>query len=220
MSRVVLFSGGGDYVDPWHPFLETSAVVADTLRDQGFSVETVLRVDELAERSSGADLLVVNAGGGPQAHPRDADLRAAVEGHTGGLLALHVAATLLPEDDFWEARLGGRWVRGHSMHPARGPMRLVRAEETSAAELPAVIDTADEAYSWLRVAEETRVLYRQNHAGEAHPVVWVREHDGRRSAYSALGHDVEAYDSPAVRFLVAELARWASAREPGPREPR
>ncbi len=210
MSGVVLFSGGGDYVDPWHPFVETSAVVADILRDEGFSVDTVLTVDELAARSRGADLLVVNAGGGPQAHPRDAALRAAVDGHTGGLLALHVAATLLPEGDSWEARLGGRWVRGHSMHPARGPIRLVRAEGTSLAELPAVIDTVDEAYSWLRVAEETRVLYRQEYGGEAHPVAWVRDGASGRSAYSALGHDVEAYDSPAVRALVGRLARWAS----------
>ncbi|MFV9425356.1 ThuA domain-containing protein [Microbacterium sp. S1037] len=212
MSRVVLFSGGGDYVDPWHPFVETSAVLADILRDEGFSVDSVLTVDELAERSSGADLLVVNAGGGPQAHPRDADLRAAVDGHTGGLLALHVASTLLPEHDLWEERLGGRWVRGHSMHPERGSMRLVRAAEAAAGDLPALIDTVDEAYSWLRVADETRVLYRQDHAGEAHPVVWVRESDGVRSAYSALGHDVEAYDSPLVRALVAQLARWASTR--------
>ncbi|BAJ75826.1 uncharacterized protein conserved in bacteria [Microbacterium testaceum StLB037] len=211
MSRVVLFSGGGDYVDPWHPFLETSAVVADLLRAEGFSVDTVLGVDELPDRLSGADLLVVNAGGGPQAHPRDADLRAAVAGHTGGLVALHVAATLLPEDDFWEGRLGGRWVRGHSMHPERGPLRLVRAGEASTADLPPVIDTVDEAYSWLRVADETRVLYRQNHAGEPHPVVWLCERDTQRSAYSALGHDVEAYDSAAVRSLVADLAHWASA---------
>lgn len=217
MRRVVLFSGGGDYVDPWHPFVETSAVVADTLRGEGFSVETVLRVDDLAARAREADLLIVNAGGGPQAHPRDGDLRAVIEEHTGGLLALHVASTLLPEDDLWETRLGGRWVRGRTMHPERGPMRLVRTE-TSTADLPAVIDTVDEAYSWLRVAEGTRVLYRQDHAGEAHPVVWVREGDAGRSAYSALGHDVEAYDSPAVRSLVVDLARWASARATRPAE--
>ncbi|WZH35789.1 MAG: ThuA domain-containing protein [Microbacterium enclense] len=210
MSDVVLFSGGEEYVDPWHPFLETSAVVADVLRERGFTVRTVTRVDALAQHLASSDLLVVNAGGGPQAHPRDAQLQTVIAGHRGGVLALHVAATLLPAGDFWEKRLGGRWVRGRTMHPARGSMRLTRAEGVERPGLPAVIDTVDEAYSWLRVSPEAGVLYRQGHDGEPHAVVWTYEREGARAAYSALGHDVEAYASPAVRALVAHLAGWAS----------
>lgn len=214
MTRVVLFSGGDDYTDPWHPFLETSAEVSDILRAADFAVHTVLRVDELEVLLESSDLLVVNAGGGPHAHPRDERLRAVIAAHAGGILALHVAATLLPSDDAWEERLGGRWVRGHTMHPARGPLRVLRdatVDVRDADALPAIIDTVDEAYSWLRVDPDADVLYRQRHAGELHPLVWTHERNGVRAAYCALGHDVEAYASPAVRALIAELARWAAA---------
>jgi hypothetical protein len=209
MNRVVLFSGGGDYTDPWHPFIETSAEVSDILRAAGFAVHTVMRVDELDVLLKGSDLLVVNAGGGPHEHPLDERLRTVIAAHAGGVLALHVAATLLPADDFWEGRLGGRWVRGHTMHPARGEMRLIRDPSVEADDLPAIIDTVDEAYSWLRVSARADILYRQSHAGESHPIVWTCVRDGVRAAYCALGHDVEAYASPGVRALVAGLARWA-----------
>ena len=211
MSGVVLFSGGGDYVDPWHPFADTSAVVAEVLRDDGFDVETVDRIDVLASRLAGADLLVVNAGGGPQPHPLDARLSDLIAQSPGALLVLHVAATLLPEHPEWERRLGGRWVRGTTMHPARGPLVLTAAEADPITEGLASIRTVDEAYSWLRVAEDARVFYTQGHAGETHPVAWAVERDGRRAAYDALGHDVEAYDAPAVRELLRRLARWAAA---------
>lgn len=212
MSRVVLFSGGGDYADPWHPFADTSVVVADVLRDDGFAVETVDRLDELAPLLAQADLLVVNAGGGPQPHPLDARLSALIEGFGGALLVLHVAATLLPEHPEWERRVGGRWVRGITMHPARGPLLLTAVETDPITEGLASIRTVDEAYSWLRVGDDTRVFYTQEHDGQTHPAAWTVDRDGRRAAYDALGHDVEAYDAPAVRELLRRLARWAAAR--------
>lgn len=209
MSRAVLFSGGEDYTDPWHPFADTSVELASILRADGFTVRTVTRVDDLDMLLQSSDLLVVNAGGGQQAHPHDPRLRSALADHAGGILALHVAATLLPTGDFWEERLGGRWVRGRTMHPARGEMRLLRDADVACADLPTVIETIDEAYSWLRVDADARILFRQSYADEMHPVVWTHVTGGRRSAYCALGHDVEAYESPAVRSLVAGLARWA-----------
>lgn len=80
-------------------------------------------------------------------------------------------------------------------------------------DMPAVIDTVYEAYSWLRVGEAARVLFRHDYADESHPVVWTYVGSVARSAYCALGHDVEAYESPAVRRLVGFLARWAAAAE-------
>ncbi|MCC4908374.1 ThuA domain-containing protein [Microbacterium sp. cx-59] len=212
MTRAVVFSGGGDYVDPWHPFAETSAIAADVLRADGFDVDIVDRVDALARVLPGADLLVVNAGGGPEPHPLDPLLASALDGLRGGLLVLHVAATLLPEDDGWEARLGGRWVRGTTMHPERGPMELRAVVADSMTEGIDPLRTSDEAYSWLRVGDGVRVLYVQEHGGQPHPVVWTIDRDGVRAAYDALGHDAEAYDAPAVRELLRRLARWAAVR--------
>lgn len=210
MSRVVIFSGGGDYTDPWHPFVETSAVVAEVLSADNFEVNVVYGVDDLKNTLRGSDVLVVNAGGGQHAHAKDGALETVLAAHRGGILALHVAATLLPDGDFWEGRLGGRWVRGHTMHPARGAMRLVRADHAGS-DLPAFIDTVDEAYSWLRIGVGSHILYRQEHDGEMHSVVWTHETPAARSAYCALGHDVEAYAAPEVRELIVHLARWVGA---------
>jgi len=210
MTRTLVFSGGGDYVDPWHPFAETSALIAQLLEPEASEVLVVDRVAALERELPSADLLIVNAGGGPEPHPLDARLARAMESLRGGLLVLHVAATLLPEVPEWEHRLGGRWVRGQTMHPARGALRLRASADPLVADLDP-LDTVDEAYSWLRVDERARVLCRHEYENLSHPVVWTVEAGGRRCAYSALGHDVQAYDAPAVRELLRRLARWSSA---------
>ncbi|MDT3329905.1 ThuA domain-containing protein [Microbacterium sp. KSW-18] len=203
---ILLFSGGADYADPWHPFAETSAIVADVLRDEG-DVTVVDTLDDLAERIDAADMLVVNAGGGTAPHPLDARLAEILAAYGGPLLALHVAATLLPEHTVWEARLGGRWVRDETYHPERGPLH-VRAVSASVADLDP-LDTVDEAYTALRVSPEADVLLVHDHAdGVAHPLAWTHESNGCRAAYSALGHDAEAYAPPLAPELIRRLSRW------------
>jgi len=225
MGRIVLFSGGGDYRDPWHSFAQTSARVAEILRGAGHEVLIVDTVHDLEAALPVADALVVNAGGGGDPHPLDGRLEHVLSACAAPLLALHVSATLLPESDAWEAMLGGRWVRGVSMHPDLGPM-TVRAVSPH----PVVADwtewsTVDEAYSWLRVGEGVEVLLVHDFEGIAHPLCWVGAIGGRRVAYDALGHDVEAYESPAAADLVARLAGWilqdanGSGRAPRPKGP-
>ncbi|CAL4858896.1 ThuA domain-containing protein [Microbacterium sp. MM2322] len=210
MSRVVVFSGGADYADPWHPFAETSAIVADVLREDGGDVTVVDTLEGLVARIDAADLLVINAGGGTAPHPLDARLAEILAGYGGPLLALHVAATLLPEYAAWEARLGGRWVRGVTFHPERGPLR-VRTVSASVADLPAV-DTVDEAYTELWVSPEADVLLAHDDPdGVAHALAWAHENDGCRAAYSALGHDAEAYASPLAPDFIRRLTRWLLA---------
>jgi len=208
VSRVVLFSGGADYTDPWHPFAETSAIVAAILRADGHETTVVDTLDGLRESLDSAELLVVNAGGGPAPHPLDDSLADILAGYRGPLLAVHVAATLLPEHGMWEEAIGGRWVRHVSMHPARGPLRL-RAVSSS---LPVgdlePLGTVDEAYSWLRVSPEAEVLLVHDYDDVEHPVSWILERDGRRSAYTSLGHDPEAYEAPVAVGMIQRLTRW------------
>ena len=208
MSRVLLFSGGGDYADPWHPFASTSAIVADVLRHDDHEVEIVDTLDGLDGTLAAAELLVVNAGGGPEPHPLDERLNGILEGYSGPLLALHVAATLLPGHDLWERTLGGRWVRGVSMHPPRGDLSLRAATPHEVVDDLAPFHTVDEGYAFLRVDDDARVLLEHEHDGRAHPVCWLLERDGRRTAYDALGHDVDAYRSQSARRLIQRLARW------------
>ncbi|TDL45421.1 ThuA domain-containing protein [Microbacterium oleivorans] len=210
MRRVLVFSGGADYADPWHPFAETSAIVAEVLREDGGDVTVVDTLDDLAARIDAADLIVINAGGGTAPHPLDARLAGILAGYGGPLLVLHVAATLLPEHAAWEARLGGRWVRDVTFHPERGPLR-VRAVSASVPDLTA-LDTVDEAYTALRVSPEADVLLVHDDAdGVAHPLAWTHESDGCRAAYSALGHDAAAYASPLAPEVVRRLSRWLLA---------
>ncbi|SDH14485.1 ThuA domain-containing protein [Microbacterium sp. 77mftsu3.1] len=208
MRRVLVFSGGADYADPWHPFVETSAIVAEVLREEG-DATVVDTLEDLAARIDAADLLVINAGGGTAPHPLDSRLAEILAGYRGPLLVLHVAATLLPEHAAWEARLGGRWVRDVTFHPERGPLH-VRPVSASVADL-ADLDTVDEAYTALRVSPEADVLLVHDDDGVAHPLAWTNENNGCRAAYSALGHDAEAYASSLAPEVIRRLTRWLLA---------
>jgi hypothetical protein len=67
-SKALLLSGVGRYADPWHPFSETSAALADLLREAGYDVDIPADVDAAlaglaaADDSDLPDLLVVNVG--------------------------------------------------------------------------------------------------------------------------------------------------------------
>jgi type 1 glutamine amidotransferase len=208
VSRVLLFSGGGDYSDPWHPFAETSAIVAGILRADGHDVTVVDTLHGLSRSLSTTELLVVNAGGGPTPHPLDEQLAHMLASYHGPLLALHVAASLLPEHEMWEKTIGGRWVRHVSMHPERGPLRLRAVSASTMVEGLEPLETVDEAYSRLRVGAESEVLLVHDFEGSAHPVSWTLIRNGRRTAYTALGHDAQAYEAPVAVSLLRRLARW------------
>ncbi|GAB3598012.1 ThuA domain-containing protein [Microbacterium tumbae] len=208
MSRILVFSGGADYVDPWHPFAETTAIVSAILSGDGHDVAVVDTLDALSRALDTTDLLVVNAGGGPAPHPLDDRLASILAGYHGPLLALHVAATLLPEHDEWEDALGGRWVRGVSMHPERGPLHLRAASPSPPLGDLAERRTIDEAYSRLRVSPDADVRLVHAHDGDVHPACWTVERDGRRTGYSSLGHDPTAYAAPVAGEVLRRLATW------------
>ena len=231
-SRVLLLSGAGRYSDPWHPFAETSARVADLLRDAGLDVTVTDDVDgALAGLSTEVpDLLVVNIGAadGPLATGvaetpldpvRDAASRDGLLAHLSAerpLLALHVSSTSLGFVPEWESILGGIWVRGTTMHPDYDRAHV--QVETDAHPIVAGIgdfDTDDERYSWMRVAPAVRALAWQEHEGVHHPLLWTHAYGRASVVYDALGHDAASYDSAEARELVARSARWLLGRLPG-----
>lgn len=231
-SRVLLLSGAGRYSDPWHPFAETSARVADALRDAGLDVTVSDEVDAALARlgDDAPDLLVLNIGAadGPlaagveEAPPdavRDAACRDGLLAHLGAgrpLLALHVSSTSLGFIPEWESILGGIWVRGTTMHPDYDRAHI--HVETDVHPIVAGIgdfDTDDERYSWMRVDPAVRALAWQEHDGVQHPLLWTHTFEGARVVYDALGHDAASYNSPEARELVTRSARWLLGQLPG-----
>ena len=224
-ARALLLSGAGRYADPWHPFAQTSAAVAQVVTEAGFAVEIVEDVDAalagLAE--SAPDLLILNIGDPAGPHPenvvddapdpaRDERSRTGLLAHLAAgrpLHALHVSSTSLGYVPEWESVLGGIWVPGTTMHPDLDDAHI----EVDTDAHPVVNGNADfvvhdERYSWMRVAPQVRGLAWHEHDGARHPLLWTHDYGGARVVYDALGHDERSYPSAARRSLVSRAARW------------
>ena len=213
MARAVIFAGGGDYTDPWHPFAATAERVRALLETEGLAtvvVDTVAGLADAVSAPADAELLVLNAGSGDEAHPLDASLLALVEAHLAAdrpLLALHAAASLFPEHEAWERLLGGRWTRGVSWHPPLDEAHVQLTPHAITAGLEPVTVT-DERYTELRLAASPAVFAWHEHDGVRHPLAWAHTASGARVVYDALGHDARSYDSPTRRALLAREVRW------------
>ena len=70
MPDVLLVSGTGPYVDPWHDFAATSARLAAVVEDLGLHVEIATDV-EVALAEPSARLLIVNIGNPTQPRPQE-----------------------------------------------------------------------------------------------------------------------------------------------------
>ena len=213
MPDVLLVSGTGPYVDPWHDFAATSARLAAVVEDLGHHVEIATDV-EVALAEPSARLLIVNIGNPTEPRPRELmdNAAAGLERHLtagGGLLGVHSSSTSLIGMRQWPAILGGRWVRGTSMHPPRGPFvaRRTPATHPISQDLPE-IELVDERYSHLETQPGVTVLYEHELEGTSHPLVWAHEPRGGRVAYSAFGHDIQAYESTAHIELLRRAIHW------------
>jgi type 1 glutamine amidotransferase len=206
--KVTVLSGSGRYQDQWHDFTATSVEVARVL--EAMDLEVAVRAFKpqgvLAEVPD-ADLVVVNAGAGEFHESSDGPESAWVEAfealrshraRRGPLLALHAATMTLDGFDEWEEWVGGRWVRGRSMHPPIGEasVQVSDGDHAITAGL-APFTVFDERYSHLDRSPSARVLLHHEHEGTEQPLVWAVEQDGARVVYDALGHDARAFASPA-----------------------
>jgi hypothetical protein len=217
--KVTILSGSGRYQDEWHDFTATSVEVARAL--ESMDLQVVVRAFKprgVAADVPGADLVVVNAGEGEFHASSDGPAAAWVEAfealrdyraRRGPVLALHSAAMTLKGLDEWPTWVGGRWIRGRSMHPPIGEaaVQVTDGNHPISTGL-APFTVFDERYSHLERSPSARVLLHHDHEGERHPLVWALEQDGARSVYDALGHDVRSYASPERIDLLQREVRW------------
>jgi type 1 glutamine amidotransferase len=224
VTRVLVLSGSGRYSDPWHPLAQTSARLADILRERGHDVEVSSDIDDRLTDLSEVDVLVVNASDSAR-HDADADVPTIAEARSGllafharggGIVAVHSASLTLRGIPEWPDLIGGRWVIGTSMHPDIGEADihvLPHAVTTGVADFR----TFDERYSSLEVHPRATPLGWHAHDGAAHPLMWALQSDAGRAVYLGLGHDDRAYEAPETRLLVGQAVQWAAPTTNGAR---
>jgi type 1 glutamine amidotransferase len=213
MKNVVIVSGAGQYSDPWHPFDATSTELKRILSSQYATSVTTDVVHALTTlEASGADLVVLNLGSAGVPVVTDSACVAGIARYLeagGALLVCHVTATAFPSEPVWEDIVGGRWVRGISMHPERGDAEIsLRPVEHPILRGLADFVLVDERYSYLRVAEDAHVLAVHSHDGIDHSLIWTHVWHKARVVYNGLGHDAQSFDSSEHRAIVAAAAEW------------
>jgi uncharacterized protein len=215
MAEVLIVSGAGAYADRWHPFAETSARLADIVAASGHAVSISEEVEPALADLRGVDLTIVNIGCPRPERPAEAldPVTVGLISHLasgGGLLGIHVSSTSLTTMPSWPAMLGGRWVRGRSMHP---PQDMAHVHLTAAPH-PILtnltdFDVLDERYSYLELEPNVVVLGEHVDDGRRHhPILWAHHHLGGRVVYDALGHDTRSYDSAGHVRLVERSIAW------------
>jgi type 1 glutamine amidotransferase len=214
VSEVLIISGAGEYVDPWHQFPVTSARLAELIDSFGHRVDVSEEVERSLLTLESVRLVVINIGNPRPARPVSVmiALQESLEAHLdngGGLLGMHVSATSFTTMPRWPEILGGQWVRGTTMHP---PLDLARIRIHSRAHRVAGpvegIEVLDERYSYLQVRDDVTVIGDHAYHGVVHPMIWAREHGPGRVVYDALGHDARSYDSAGHRALLQRAVDW------------
>ena len=214
MSDVIVVSGSGPYADAWHRFPETSARLAGIIDGLGYTVRISEDVEAGLADPGRCRLLVVNIGNPTDPRPPEHidAARAGIEAHLsagGALLGVHSSATSLTTMPQWPAILGGRWVRGQTMHPPQGEsmITLTPADHPITSGLADFV-VFDERYSYLQIQPDVTVLCEHTHDGRRHPLVWARLADRSRVVYNGLGHDSASYDSQGHVELIRRAVRW------------
>lgn len=216
----LVLSGRGRYADPWHDFAATSQAIAGLLGDLGLEAE-VRGTD--SEPVAVPRLLVVDAGGGstptedaPGEHERA--WREAVLAHVrsgGATLVTHAGCNTLYEDGAWAAAIGGRWVPGASMHPARSEavLDVVGGDHPITTGLDR-LHVDDERYSFLEVAPTSTPLLAHEHDGAPHVCAWVvggAQPGSARVVVNTLGHDARTYTGADRIDLLRREVAWLLA---------
>ena len=210
----LVVSGAGPYVDPWHDFAATSARLAAILEGLGHRVDITGEVEDALADPGDVRLLVVNIGNPAEPRPPER-MDAAAAGLArhlaggGGLLGIHCSSTSLTGMRQWPGILGGRWVRGRTMHPPQDECVVSMASAAHPITRGLTDFTVvDERYSYLETTPDVTVLYEHRFEDEAHPLVWAREAGPGRVVYDALGHHVGSYDAPGHRALLERAMEW------------
>lgn len=137
------------------------------------------------------------------------------------LLALHAASICFDDWPQWGEILGARWVWGQSGHAPYGDVEVrfdATTRDSLTADLPS-FKCQDEVYErlWLApdivpLAHARNMSGNDGQPGDWAPVLWMRQWEGGRVVYDALGHDAQSLDHPVHQQLITRAAAWALQR--------
>jgi hypothetical protein len=218
-TRALVVSGGGRFVDPWHPFADTSAALASALRGRGCAVTVSADADAaLTELTTEAlpSLLVLNIGWyGPDrfSEPAAQGLVAALQ-HGLPTLLVHSTLTAFPDWPLWHEIAGGGWTRGTTYHPAYGPGTALAHPEHPVSAGLGELEIIDERYTKLWVDDSASVFLQHEEEGSLHSLAWTRTWGASPIIADALGHDAGAYRTTARTVLLQRELDWLATTGP------
>jgi type 1 glutamine amidotransferase len=135
----------------------------------------------------------------------------------GGVMAVHAAADSHYGWPWYGRLIGARFAR----HPAgtpTGTLKIVDRNHPVTGGMAATIHRSDEWYDFADYDPTSRLLVTLDPAsiGEAdvnpNPISWVRQVDGGRVFYTAMGHTSESYADPYVLRHLGNGLAWVTRR--------
>jgi len=134
----------------------------------------------------------------------------------GGFMGVH-GASATEYDWTWYGGLVGAFFDDHP-EVQEATVRVVNDAHPSTLHLPERWARTDEWYNFrtdpsdsvevLLALDET--TYDGGTMGASHPIAWMREYDGGRSFYTALGHTEAVYREPLFRRHLLKGIEWAA----------
>jgi uncharacterized protein len=140
----------------------------------------------------------------------------------GGFAGIHSASGSERKWDYYQAVLGGTFVR----HPKfqTFTVRVVDSKHPSTRHLSPTFEWTDECYFHDKINPDIHVLlvtdpsklddpkkatYPGDKFGDAMPLAWCHNYDGGREFYTALGHKKEDYANPILYKHILGGILWA-----------
>jgi uncharacterized protein len=140
----------------------------------------------------------------------------------GGFVGIHSASGSERQWPYFWSLLGGRFLR-HS-DPQKFLVQVRDPHHPATAQLPAQFEWEDECYyheflnpdihpllvtDHTKLKDPKRALHPADLLGHSLPLAWTITTDGKRSFYTALGHEKEHYSHPIVVKHILGGITWA-----------
>jgi type 1 glutamine amidotransferase len=200
---VVVVSGDDVYEDLFGASIE----LQDILTSAGFAARVGMGTGRFTDATAlDDDLIVLYTALGEFGENSQRGLADAVNAGVG-LLAIHSTTVLGADTDTVSDLLGGRYSsHGPIPHESRFTTHIDSGHEITAG--LAGFEITHEHYR-LDLTGDSRVLAWRDAPYGREPLLYVHDVGKGRVCYLQLGHDMRAWDEPAIRTIIGRAAGWA-----------